>query len=154
MTYCAYLDELGHVDPDVARADPKYRTSPVFGPAGFALPVDEVRGFGTWCCQRKYELLSFEINRSGKHPAEWEKKGSSFYTVTNVRSYPELRRFTNRLLNEIKALGGFVYYVGIQKTASPGSTVPTASMQACLCRRSNGPTRSAPRTETRRRISC
>ena len=124
MTYFAYLDEFGHVGPYVARTDPKYRTSPVFGLAGFVLPVDEVRGFGTWCYQRKYELLSFEINRSGKHPAEWEKKGSSLYTVTNVCSYPELRRFTNRLLNKIKTLGGFVFYVGIQKTASPGEHNP------------------------------
>ena len=103
----------------MARTDPKYRESPVFGLAGFVLPADEVRGFGTWCYQRKCELLSFEIGRSGKRPAEWEKKGSSLYTVTNVRRYPELLRFTNRLLNRIEALGGFVFHVGIRKTASP-----------------------------------
>lgn len=40
MTYIAYLDE--------------------FGLAGFVLPIEEVRGFGTWFFQRKCELLAFE----------------------------------------------------------------------------------------------
>ena len=91
MTYFAYLDEFGHVGPYVARTDPKYRESPVFGLAGFVLPADEVRGFGTWFFQRKCEFLAFEIDRSEKHPALWEKKGSSLYTVTNVSRYPALR---------------------------------------------------------------
>ena len=38
--------------------------------------------------------------------------------------YPELRRVTNRLLNRIEALGGFVFYVGIRKTAPPGRHDP------------------------------
>ncbi len=63
------------------------------------MPADEVRGFGTWFFQRKCELLDFEIRRSGEHPAVWEKKGSSLYTVKNVERYPELRRTTFRLLN-------------------------------------------------------
>ena len=118
MTYFAYLDEFGHVGPYVARTDLRYRESPVFGLAGFVLPAEEARGFGTWFYQRKCELLAFEIERSGKHPAQWEKKGAALYTVTNVTRYPELRRVTNRLLNRIGALGGFVFYVGMRKTAS------------------------------------
>lgn len=108
MTLFAYLDEFGHVGPYVARQDPRYKESPVFGLAGFVLPAQAVRGFGTWFFQRKCELLAFEIERSGDHPALWEKKGSSLYTVTNVTRYPELRRFTNRLFNKIERLGGFV----------------------------------------------
>ena len=119
MTYLAYLDEFGHVGPYIARDDSHYRTSPVFGLAGFVLPADEVRGFGTWFYQRKCELLDFEIMRSGKHPALWEKKGASLYTATNVSRYPGLRRSTNRLLNKIEDLGGFVFYVGIRKTWAP-----------------------------------
>ena len=118
MTFFAYLDEFGHVGPYVARTFLKYRESPVFGLAGFVLPAEEVRGFGIWFYQRKCEFLSFEIERSVKHPALWEKKGASLYTVTNVSRYPELRRFTNRLLNRIEALGGFVLHVGIRRTAS------------------------------------
>ena len=118
VTFFAYLDEFGHIGPYVSRADPRYKDSPVFGLAGFVLPSEEVRGFGTWFFQRKCELLGFEIERSGKHPALWEKKGASLYTVTNVTPYAELRRFTNRLFNKIETLGGFVFYVGVRKTAA------------------------------------
>ena len=124
MTYFAYLDEFGHVGPYVSRTDPHHNDSPVFGLAGFVLPVGEVRGFGTWFFQRKCELLGPEIERSGKHPAQWEKKGSSLYTARNVRRYPRVRQVTNRMLNKIEGLGGFVFYVGVRKTASPDRHKP------------------------------
>ena len=124
MTYFAYLDEFGHVGPYLGRQHERHNDSPVFGLAGFVLPSEEVRGFGTWFFQRKCELLAFEIERSGQHPALWEKKGSSLFTVTNVTRYPELRKLTNRLFNKIAAAGGFVFYVGIKKTASPGTHNP------------------------------
>ncbi len=119
MTYFAYLDEFGHIGPYIARTDPRHNDSPVFGLAGYVLPSAEVRGFGTWFFQRKCELLDFDIRRSGAHPAVWEKKGSSLYTVRNVTKYGELRSFTNRLFNRIETLRGFVFYVGIRKTALP-----------------------------------
>ena len=124
MTYLAYLDEFGHIGPYVSKEDPKYHESPVFGFAGFVLPAEEVRGFGTWFFQRKGELLNAEIQRSGKHAAAWEKKGSSLYTVRNVLRYPELRHFTYRLFNKIKSLRGLGFYVGIKKTAPPAKHRP------------------------------
>jgi hypothetical protein len=116
LTHIAYLDEFGHIGPYIGRVDPKHNDSPVFGLAGFVIPAPEVRNFGTWFFKRKCELLDFEIKRSGAHPALWEKKGASLYTVANVAKYPELRQFTNRLLNKIESLGGFVFYVGIKKS--------------------------------------
>lgn len=124
VTYFAYLDEFGHIGPYVAREHPRHNDSPVFGLAGFVLPSEHVRGFGTWFFQRKCELLAFEIDRAGQHPALWEKKGASLYTVTNVTRYAELRRLTNRLFNKIRSLGGFVFYVGIKKTAHPARHDP------------------------------
>lgn len=124
MTYLAYLDEFGHIGPYVSKEDPKYHDSPVFGFAGFILPVEAVRGFGTWFFQRKCQLLGAEIQRSGKHPAFWEKKGSRLYTVRNVLRYRELRTFTYRLFDTIENLGGFVFYVGIKKTAPPAHHRP------------------------------
>lgn len=101
-TYLVYLDELGHVGPYINRRHPQHNDSPVFGFAGLVLPVDEVRGFGTWFFQRKCELLKSEVERFGEHPAHWEKKGSSLYTTINVERYPRLRMFTNRLFNKIE----------------------------------------------------
>ena len=117
MTYIAYLDEFGHIGPYITRTHSRHNDSPVFGLAGFVLPLDEVRSFATWFFQRKCQLLEYEITRSGKHPALWEKKGSSLYTAKNVSAYPELRKFTNRLFNRIAAINGFVFYVGTEKTA-------------------------------------
>lgn len=117
--YFAYLDEFGHVGPYVNRLDPQHNDSPVFGFAGIVLPLDEVRAFGTWFFQRKCQLLKFDLERSGQHPAVWEKKGSSLYTAVNVERYPQLRRFTHRMFNKIETVGGFVLYVGVKKTASP-----------------------------------
>ena len=110
MTYFAYLDEFGHVGPYVSRTDPRHNDSPVFGLAGFVLPVGEVRGFGTWFFQRKCELLRPEIERSGKHPAQWEKKGSHLFAVRNVQKYRRVRGMADRLLNKIERLDGFVFF--------------------------------------------
>ncbi|MDD9981463.1 MAG: hypothetical protein OXU81_08925 [Gammaproteobacteria bacterium] len=70
MTYFACIDEFGHVDPHLDRRHPRYNDSPVLGFAGLVLPVNGVRGFGTWFFQRKYHLLDFELERSGEHPAQ------------------------------------------------------------------------------------
>jgi hypothetical protein len=113
----AYLDEFGHIGPYVSRDHVRFNTSPVFGLAGLILPASEVREFSTWFYQRKCQLLSFEIARSTKHPAEWEKKGSSLFTTTNIQRYPELTRFANRFLNRIERCGGKIIYVGVRKTA-------------------------------------
>lgn len=74
MTYIAYLDEFGHVGPYLSRNDTRHNDSPVFGLAGFIMPIEQVRGFGTWFFQRKCELLDFEIKRAGEHPAVWERR--------------------------------------------------------------------------------
>jgi hypothetical protein len=62
--------------------------------------------------------LKFEIDQAGVHPAKWEKKGAALYTTRNVTKYPELRKATNRLLNQINNLGGFGIYVGTEKVRS------------------------------------
>ncbi|PQO22403.1 DUF3800 domain-containing protein [Rhodobacteraceae bacterium WD3A24] len=124
VTYIAYLDEFGHVGPFVSRANAKHNDSPVFGLAGYVLPSNHVRSFGTWFFKRKCELLDFEIRRSGLHPAVWEKKGASLYTAKNVERYRELRQFTFRLFNKINKLSGFAFYVGIRKTADPADHNP------------------------------
>ena len=132
MTYIAYLDEFGHICPYVARTHPKHNDSPVFGLAGFVLPLDEVRPFATWFFQRKCQLLKYEIGQSGKHPALWEKKGSSLYTAKNVSTYLELRKFTNRLFNKIAKIDGFVFYVGIEKTAPVADHNPNQLYRSIL----------------------
>ncbi|MGV3492084.1 MAG: DUF3800 domain-containing protein [Devosia sp.] len=132
MTYVAYLDEFGHIGPYISRFDIRHNDSPVFGLAGLVLPAEQVRNFGTWFFQRKSELLAWELQRAQAsagpadefHPATWEKKGASLYTAVNVTQYIELRNFTNRFLNKINSIGGFVFYVGIRKTLPPERHTP------------------------------
>jgi len=116
----------------VNRNDARYNESPVFGLAGLILPAAEVRDFSTWFYKRKCELLAFEISRSGKHPAEWEKKGASLFTTANIRRYPELQRFTARFLNKIDRVGGKIIYVGVRKTSAPINHQSQALYRAVL----------------------
>lgn len=115
MLYIVYLDEFGHIGPYISKDHPRHNDSPVFGLSGLILPATEVRSFGTWFFNRKNALLQWEIDESGTHPAHWEKKGSSLYTVKNINKYPELKQFTSRFFNKITRCGGHVFYVGLEK---------------------------------------
>ena len=124
MTYLAYLDEFGHIGPYVSREDPQHNDSPVFGLAGFVMPITQIRGFAKWVFRLKKQVFSHELARSNRIPAQWEKKGSRLYTVKNVTRYREPRRLTNRLLEKVTTLGGFVFYVGTKKIAGVDSHNP------------------------------
>ncbi len=126
MLYFAYLDEFGHIGPYVSHADPTHNESPVFGLGGFVLPYTEVRGFATWFYQLKGRLLEYEISKSQKHPAKWEKKGSALFTITNIEKYHELRIATNRIINKLSRCGGFLFYYGIEKSSVSKTHSPRA----------------------------
>lgn len=92
--YFAYLDEFGHDGPFVSREHPRYRTSPVFGLAGFVMPADNVPHFGSWVFQNKCRLFQWEIDRAQKLAWEWEKKGARLLTLAAQSMYglPDQRR--------------------------------------------------------------
>ncbi len=113
-----YLDEFGHIGPFIDRRHSRHNDSPVFGLAGFAIPADSARHFGTWFFEKKYQMLGAEIELSGKHPWEWEKKGVSLYRSKSLHRYSWLRHFTLRLFSKIQGLDGFIFYYGIEKTAT------------------------------------
>jgi hypothetical protein len=115
QTYLVYLDEFGHIGPFVSRTDPKYNTFPVFGFGGIIMPAEQVRFFSSWFFKLKCNLLSFEVGRSKTPAHSWEKKGSALYTTKNVVKYPELRRATFRLFDQIERCGGHIFYVGVEK---------------------------------------
>ena len=74
MTYFAYLDEFGHIGPYVSRQDPRHNDSPVFGLAGFVLPSEQVRGFGTWFSGRPSRQVS--ITRTDSTERSFAKPSS------------------------------------------------------------------------------
>lgn len=124
MHFFVYLDEFGHIGHFVSRFDPRFKTSPVFGLGGLALPVEEIRKFSMFFFKLKEELLSFEIERSTVHKAKWEKKGSDLYRKKNIVKYRELRKATNRLINTVKSSGGFIFHDGIEKDSPSTSHNP------------------------------
>jgi len=116
MLYIAYLDEFGHIGPYISHDHPRHKTHPIFGLGGFVLPYTAVRYFATFFFKLKNDLLDFEIKKSGKHPAQWEKKGAALYTSRNMRNYKqELLRASFRYLNKIREIDGFTFYVGMEK---------------------------------------
>lgn len=115
MLYIAYLDEFGHIGPFLNHDDPQHNTHPAFGLGGIVIPFSEIRRFSTFFFKLKNSLLEFELTKSGEHPAKWEKKGSSLFTIKNISKYRELRQAAFRLMNRIKAIGGFTIYVGVEK---------------------------------------
>ncbi|MEN7528863.1 DUF3800 domain-containing protein [Cupriavidus sp. 2SB] len=121
--YVVYLDEFGHIGPYVARDHAKYNDSPVFGLAGFMLPVAQVREFAVYFYKLKCGLLAWDLMH--KNPRDlpacrWEKKGSALFTARNVQIYRPLRQATFRLLNRIAAVGGHVVYTGERKASQMG----------------------------------
>ncbi|ANY14660.1 DUF3800 domain-containing protein [Bordetella pseudohinzii] len=118
--YVVYLDEFGHIGPYVSRSHPRFRTSPVFGFAGFMLPAAELREFAIHFHQLKCRLLRPEIQRQHLPAWRWEKKGAQLFTERNLRRYPMLVQAATRLIDRIRQAGGHVVACGGAKP--PGQT--------------------------------
>ena len=110
-----YVDDFGHSGPYVSRNDPKHNTSPVYGFAGFALPVEELRGFSSFFLQLKQNNLTEDIVKAQKPVYRWEKKGTNLFTKNSINKYRAVREMGFRLLGEITKRKGSVFYYGREK---------------------------------------
>lgn len=114
--HIVFLDEFGHIGPFVSRNHERYRTSHVFGMAGFMLDSSKVRELSTWYHQLKCNVFADEIEEAGKHPGQWEKKGNQVFTKSRIY---RTKRLGFNLINQIKASGGKVVYQGLEKYSEP-----------------------------------
>ncbi|WP_292438314.1 DUF3800 domain-containing protein [Mesorhizobium sp.] len=114
--HVVFLDEFGHIGPFVARSHPNYKTSPVFGMAGFMIDSENVRDLSTWFHKLKASVFANEIEQSGIHQAHWEKKGNQLFT--HSKAY-KTKRLGFALINQIKAHGGKIIYQGLEKYETP-----------------------------------
>lgn len=73
----AYIDEIGEPGAFVSRQDARFNTSPAFGYAGFIIPEQRARDFGSVFAEQKRTLFKNEIKKAD-HPGRWEKKGRAF----------------------------------------------------------------------------
>ncbi|ACZ23234.1 hypothetical protein Sked_33390 [Sanguibacter keddieii DSM 10542] len=110
----AYLDEFGHIGPYIEDGHKKFGHHPVFGYAGFVLPANNARRLGSAFKKVKTSLFRTEIESSAT-PAQWERKGSEYFSTGSIQKYPgQVRAFTG-LVRQLKALGGQIFYYGDEK---------------------------------------
>lgn len=114
--YFVFLDEFGHIGPFVGRGDAKHNTSPLFGVGGVILPEQSVRNFSAAFLQMKSAFFSEEIDKSGKIPQIWERKGTDIFRPRPLEKYNERRRLGFRLFNQIRDFNGGIFYHGREKT--------------------------------------
>ena len=112
----AYIDEFGHQGPYISHSHPKFNTHPVFGYGGYIVPDHGVRKLGGHFEYIKENLLRFEIEKAGKHPRRWEKKGSSLLSSKNIRKYgDEIQPALQRIFRKLAELEGKIFFFGKQK---------------------------------------
>ena len=151
--YFAYLDEFGHIGPYVTRQPPRHNDSPVFGLAGFVMPSEHLRGFGTWFFQRKCDLLAFEIERLSQHPGPMGKEGGQplhRHERDPIRRAqkahePAVQQDRHRLMASFSMSGS-------RRPHAPPTTTRTVSTSVSSLRQSSASTSSAIRTVSRPRI--
>lgn len=115
----AYLDEIGETGAYISHDHERFNTSPAFGYAGFVIPDDRVREFGSNFTHQKRQLFKHEIAQAeAKKPgsgAMWEKKGAEyFHKRANIKNIENLRVFDS-LVNKLLVCGGRVFYYADEK---------------------------------------
>lgn len=129
--HVVFLDEFGHIGPFISRTDEKYKTSPVFGMAGFMVDSRNVRELSNWFHKLKCEKFSSEIEESGTHPGQWEKKGNQLFTPAKIY---KSKRLGFVLINKIKSAGGKIIYQGIEKYELPDKSNASGMYKTVLNR--------------------
>lgn len=138
----AYIDEIGEPGAFVSRDHPRYNTSAAFGYAGFIIPDDKVRIFGSFFAAEKKRIFKTLIEQEApEHPGRWERKGSSIFNALAPRDHPNQLRVFDGLVEYVTNLGGHLFYYADQKkTGTPKQTridpvqVESAAMKETLNR--------------------
>ncbi|WP_237225184.1 DUF3800 domain-containing protein [Rothia nasisuis] len=117
----AYIDEIGEPGAFIARDHPKYNTSPGFGYAGFVIPEEHAREFGSIFTQQKRNR--FKGKAQEQDIKYLEVKGSELFRGDTPNLHPEHLRFFCSLVNELRSFGGHLfYYVDEKELGTPKQT--------------------------------
>lgn len=136
----AYIDEIGEPGAFVSRDHERYKTSPAFGYAGFVLPEERARLFGSVFAEEKRKVFKTEIEAAQK-PGQWERKGASIFRPDTLEKFPQQIRVFNALVKRLRSLGGKLFYYADEKplgtpkqTGLDTAERETAAMQETLNR--------------------
>lgn len=118
----AYIDEFGHQGPYISHDHKKYNTHSCFGYAGYIVPASNVRKMGGHFKYIKEQLLEWEIKHSTVPRDQWEKKGASLLTTSNISQYgDEIKPALHRIYRKLGQLDGEIFFYGQQKPLGPVS---------------------------------
>lgn len=110
----AYIDEIGETGAFVSKTDSRYRTSPAFGYAGFVIPAEKARQFGSIFVQEKRALFATDLI-GVENPGTWERKGADIFRPLTHESYPQQLRVFNGLVRRAVDLGASLFYYADEK---------------------------------------
>lgn len=118
----AYIDEIGEPGAFVSKDHPRYKTSPVFGYAGFVIDEEKSRGFGQTFTHEKRKMFKTQIEEAA-HSGRWEAKGADLFRPATPSKYPQYLRLIRGLVNSLSEYGGkLFYYVDEKPIGTPGQT--------------------------------
>lgn len=110
----AYIDEIGEPGAFISHDHPKYNTSPAFGYAGFIIPAQHARTFGSRFTREKRIRFSKELS-AAENPGRWEAKGSALFRPNTPTDRPENLRIFDSLIRENSNLSGHLFYYADEK---------------------------------------
>jgi hypothetical protein len=118
----AYIDEIGETGAFVSRHDARFNTSPAFGYAGFMIPEERARQFGSIFVQEKRALFAAEL-AAVSNPGQWERKGADIFRPQTHILFPHQIRVFRGLVKRAQALGAKLFYYADEKPiGTPGQT--------------------------------
>lgn len=110
----AYIDEVGETGAFVSKDHDRYRTSPAFGYAGFILPEDHARPFGSVFTNKKRTLFRTELETCDE-PSRWERKGASMFRRDTPDKFPQYIRVFKDLVGTLSSHNGHLFYYADEK---------------------------------------
>lgn len=110
----AYIDEIGEPGAFVSPTHTRFRTSPAFGYAGFIIPEDEAREFGSQFTQEKRNRFGSAL-KPGQELSQLEVKGASLFRTDTPEKRPENLRIFSSLVRNLQSRGGYLFYYADEK---------------------------------------
>ena len=125
----AYIDEVGEPGAFVSYDHTKFKTSPVFGYAGFVIPEERVHDFSRQVMQTKKDFFSF-LHPSENYTPTWERKGAELFqkgAMERAKGRREILALRD-LLEKLPSVGGSLFYFVREKAiGTPGQVWGSAS---------------------------
>ena len=118
----AYIDEIGEPGAFVSKDHPRFKTSPVFGYAGFIIDESKARDFGQHFTYEKRKMFKKKIEQA-EHAGRWEAKGADLFRPHTPEKATHHLRLMRGLVNYLANCDGkLFYYVDEKPNGTPGQT--------------------------------